>query len=88
MAFRKINFSIKSPSVGIGLVLLAITQVPLAVNESLRFACFATTMGDYAVFWSWKDIPLDARINFCQGGSAPPRSLKDAAENTNGLKAF
>ncbi len=83
MAFRKINFRIKSPSVGIGLVLLAITQVPLAVNESLRFACFATTMGDYAVFWSWEDVPLDVKVNYCQGGSSSKALTTDGPKNND-----
>ncbi len=67
MLFKKINFKIYPPSTGIGLLILALTQLPLAINESLKVACFFTTFSDYAVFWDWDDIPIDSRVRYCQG---------------------
>ena len=75
MIFKNFNLKIPRPSVGFGLLLLALTQLPLALNESLKIACFATTWADYAVFWNWQDIPLDARVRYCQGGNISPNIL-------------
>ncbi len=71
MIFKKLNFKIHSPSTGAGLIILALTQFPFAINESLKLACFATTWADYAVFWSWKEIPLDSRLRHCNGANIP-----------------
>ena len=63
------------PSIGFGLALLAITQIPFALNESLKFVCISTTWADYAVFWDWGDIPIDSRVRYCLGGN----NLQDEA---------
>ena len=57
------------PSIGFGLILLASTQIPLAINESIKLICITTTWADYAVFWDWHDIPLDSRVRYCLGGT-------------------
>ncbi len=61
----------KTPSPGIGffLLLLLMTQVPLAINETLRLTCVLTTWSDYADFWKWEEIPLDSRVHYCNGGT-------------------
>ena len=76
MLFKRLTFKIPSPSTGIGLFVLALTQFPFAINESLKLACFLTTWADYAVFWKWDDIPLDARVRYCQGSFNAPRLYK------------
>ena len=70
MFLTKFKFKIPCPSLAFGLIVLAMTQVPLAINETLKLACFASTWADYAVFWQWEDIPLDARVRYCQGGAS------------------
>jgi len=77
MDLKGINFKINTPSAGVGLLMLVLTQLPLALNESLKLVCIATTWADYAVFWSWDEIPLDARVRYCEGGSLSLRSLKE-----------
>ena len=76
MMLKKFKCKIRRPSLAIGLILLAFTQVPLAINETLKLACFATTWADYADFWHWEDIPLDARVRYCQGGTKSKLSIK------------
>ena len=71
------KFKIPSPSTGAGLLILALTQLPFAINESLKIACFATTFSDYAKFWSWNDIPIDSRVRYCQGASISPLKMKN-----------
>ena len=71
MSLKKFNFRIPSPSAGIGLIILALTQLPFAMNESLKLACFTTTWADYATFWKWQEIPLDIRIRYCNGAPMP-----------------
>ncbi len=73
MELKNFRFKLDGPSTGIGLIVLAFTQLPLAINESLKLACFATTWADYAVFWDWKDIPIDTRVRYCQGANTVPR---------------
>ena len=58
------------------------TQLPLAVNESLKLVCVGTTWADYAAFWDWNDIPLDARIRYCQGGSLSNEIINEIPFNT------
>ena len=87
MDFKKISFKFDRPSTGVALIILALTQLPLAVNESLKLACFATTWADYAVFWKWEDIPLDARVRYCQGGLIEPRSIKQKDSDTKEAKS-
>ena len=77
MDLKGINFKINTPSAGVGLLMLVLTQLPLTLNESLKLVCIATTWADYAVFWSWDEIPLDARVRYCEGGSMSLRSLKE-----------
>ena len=67
--FRKPNFKFPKPRISTILILLAFTQVPFALNESLKLVCIGTTWADYAVFWEWKDIPLDSRVRYCLGGN-------------------
>ncbi len=59
-----VNFS----GSGAALLLLVLTQIPLAINQTLVLGCILTTWSDYAEFWTWKDIPLDARVRFCTSG--------------------
>ena len=82
MILKSLKFSIPSPSTGIGLIILALTQLPLAINQSLKIACFVTTSSDYAAFWSWQEIPLDARVHYCQGGMTS-QSLKIGKPTTS-----
>ena len=70
MKLKKISFRIPQPSIGLGLILLTLIQLPLALNQALKLTCVATTWADYASFWQWQDIPLDARVRYCQGGSS------------------
>ena len=77
MDLKRFNLKINTPSTGVGLLILVLTQLPLALNESFKLVCFATTWADYAVFWSWEEIPLDARVRYCQGGSISPRVLNE-----------
>ena len=88
MIFKKLNFKINSPSTGLGLMILAFTQIPLAVNETLKVGCVLTTWSDYAVFWNWKDIPLDARVRYCQGGSNPKSLMNPPALSSKGNNAL
>ncbi len=83
MRLKKIGFRIPSPSFGVGLTFLAMTQLPLAINQALNLACVATTWADYAVFWQWEDIPLDARVRYCNGGSNPPILSKERLSPRN-----
>ena len=76
MLLKKRKFRIHLPSTGTGLLILALTQLPFAINESLKIACFVTTFSDYAKFWSWNDIPIDSRVRYCQGTSITPLELK------------
>ena len=85
MLFKKLNFKVKSPSIGVGLIFLAFTQLPLAFNETLKLACIATTWADYAVFWNWKDIPLDSRVRYCNGASVSPTMNKGKPPSTKSL---
>ena len=80
MFFKK--FKLYTPSTGIGLIVLALTQLPMSINESLKVACFVTTWADYAVFWEWQDIPLDARVRHCQGTSTSTREFNDSIPTT------
>ena len=61
------------------------TQLPFAINQALNLACVATTWADYAAFWDWKQVPLDARVRYCQGGSIPAKfnanTFKNQANN-------
>ncbi len=84
MFFKRLNFKLSAPSAGLALIFLAITQAPMAINESLRLACILTTHSDYAIFWNWKDIPLDARLRYCNGGD---NSLK-RSKSLNNAKNF
>ena len=77
MLLEKLRFNFPPPPTGVAIILLAITQLPFAVNETVKLACFATTWADYAVFWNWKDIPIDSRVRYCQGGSVSPRIIQD-----------
>ena len=70
MVLKKRSLKFNSRSIGAGIIFLAFTQLPLAINESLKLACFVTTWADYAVFWSWEEIPLDARVRYCNGGQS------------------
>ena len=81
MDLKGLNFKINTPSAGVCLLILVLTQLPMALNESLKLVCFATTWADYAVFWSWEEIPLDSRVRYCQGGSMSPRSLKETVSD-------
>ena len=83
MFLKRFCFKIPQPSVGVGLIILAFTQMPMAFNESLKLVCVATTWGDYAVFWNWKDVPLDARVRYCQGG---PNAIRSYKENSKVIK--
>ncbi|WP_320667818.1 hypothetical protein [Prochlorococcus sp. MIT 1307] len=76
MDLQKLNFKFHAPSAGIGLLILALTQLPFSINQSLKLVCIATTWADYAVFWNWQDIPLDARVRYCHGGEISPASIK------------
>ncbi len=77
MQLDKRKFKIHPPSTGIGLLILALTQLPFAFNESLKIVCFATTFSDYATFWSWNDVPIDSRVRYCQGISIAPLKIND-----------
>ncbi len=67
------QIKLKPNSTSIGLLILALTQFPFAINETLKLSCIVTTWSDYGVFWNWKDIPLDSRIRYCNGGLMSPR---------------
>ena len=67
MNSKRFNFRIKAPSTAISLLLLAMTQLPAALNETLKTTCILTTWSDYKTFWAWNEIPLDSRIRFCNG---------------------
>ncbi len=69
MLFKGLKFEIRDSLTWIALLLLTLTQVPSAVNETLKLGCILTTWSDYAVFWTWKDIPLDERVRYCNGGN-------------------
>ena len=83
MMSKNFNFKNLSPSAGVGLIVLACTQLPFAINESLKLACFATTWADYAVFWEWKDIPLDTRVRYCQGANISPSIFDEKSLESN-----
>ena len=76
MKLKKISFRIPQPSIVLGLILLTLIQLPLALNQALKLTCVATTWADYASFWQWQDIPLDARVRFCNGGYNSSTILK------------
>ena len=60
---------LKSYIISISILTLSMTQVPLAINESIKLGCILTTWSDYDAFWSWKEIPLDSRVRYCNGGN-------------------
>ncbi len=65
------NLKLPKPSIAVGLIMIAVTQIPLTINESLKLVCITTTWADYAAFWDWRDVPLDSRVRYCLGSTNP-----------------
>ncbi len=63
-----IKFQAFKISTSLSILILALTQVPFAVNEVLKLGCALSTTADYADFWQWRDISLDSRVRYCNGG--------------------
>ena len=51
------------------LLLILSSQIPGALDSTLRLGCVLTTWADYGAFWSWDEIPLDAKVHYCNGGN-------------------
>ncbi len=76
MILKRISFNFKPNATALALFFLAFTQVPSAFNNSLMLSCVLTTWADYATFWKWRDIPIDERVRFCNGGDKTQNALE------------
>jgi len=66
MIFKGLKFNIHSPGTGAALIVLAMTQIPVATESITKLACI---YGPSKIVGKFYQSDLRYKVNICNGGS-------------------